>query len=269
MLLALKLLLTPTLVGLVSAAGRRWGPTVSGWLVGLPLTSAPVALLLALTQGTMFAARAAQGTLLGLASVAGFCLVYSWLAAGLVWQGSLLLSWCIFFAVTWLLERVSLSLPLAFASVIACLALTLLLLPRQSSKSEPTTSPRWETPLRMVVATCFVLLLTGAASLLGPRLSGLLTPFPIFASILGAFTHRFQGAMAARRLLRGVLIGSFTFAVFFLILAAIFPRWGIAPAFALAIPLSLLLHGCSLWLISRYSRRYALDRTLTTSRSGD
>jgi hypothetical protein len=33
--LALKLVLTPTLIGAASLAGRRWGPAVSGWLVGL------------------------------------------------------------------------------------------------------------------------------------------------------------------------------------------------------------------------------------------
>ena len=51
LLLVFKLLLTPLLIGLVSLAGRRWGPGVSGWLVGLPLTSAPVSLFLTLEQG--------------------------------------------------------------------------------------------------------------------------------------------------------------------------------------------------------------------------
>ncbi|HLI06681.1 MAG TPA: hypothetical protein VKV40_08945 [Ktedonobacteraceae bacterium] len=35
-LFVFKLLLTPLLIGLVSLAGRRWGPAVSGWIVGLP-----------------------------------------------------------------------------------------------------------------------------------------------------------------------------------------------------------------------------------------
>jgi hypothetical protein len=34
--LALKFVLTPALIGLASLVGRHWGPTVSGWLVGLP-----------------------------------------------------------------------------------------------------------------------------------------------------------------------------------------------------------------------------------------
>ncbi len=56
----LKLLLVPTFIGIVSLAGRRWGPTVSGWLVGLPLTSGPVAFFLALEQGNVFAAQASR-----------------------------------------------------------------------------------------------------------------------------------------------------------------------------------------------------------------
>jgi hypothetical protein len=51
--LALKLVLTPTLIGATSLAGRKWGAAVSGWLVGLPLTSGPVALFLALEMNIL------------------------------------------------------------------------------------------------------------------------------------------------------------------------------------------------------------------------
>jgi hypothetical protein len=61
--LALKLVLTPALIGVVSLAGRRWGPGVSGWLVGFPLTSGPVAFFLALDHGVRFAAAAAVGSM--------------------------------------------------------------------------------------------------------------------------------------------------------------------------------------------------------------
>ena len=36
MILVLKLLLAPLLIYVVTLAGRRWGPTVSGFLIGLP-----------------------------------------------------------------------------------------------------------------------------------------------------------------------------------------------------------------------------------------
>lgn len=255
LLFAFKLLLTPLLIGLVSLAGRRWGPAISGWLVGLPLTSAPVSLFLALGQGRNFAAVAAQGTMLGQASMAVFCLSYSWLAFRLNWFFSLLLGWCLFFLMTALLSLVTLPLALTFIVAIASLALLLQLFPRIRSKALATNPPQWETLLRMLVATVFVLLLTGVAGLLGPHLSGLLTPFPLFASILGVFTHYFQGHTAAARFLRGVVSGSFAFVVFFLVVAALLERLGIVATFGLALLATLLVHGISLYILRRYIDR--------------
>jgi hypothetical protein len=251
-LFALKLLLTPTLIGLLSLAGRRWGPAVSGLLVGLPLTSGPIALFLALDQGTGFAARAAQGTLLGQISVASFCLAYSWLALRLGWLYSVLISWGVFFAATFVLENVSVPpLVVSFVGVVAFLAIVLNLLPRIRQKVIVANPPHWETLLRMLVATVFVLVLTGLASSLGPQLSGLLAPFPMYGSILTVFTHRFQGANAARQLLHGLVVGSFTFAVFFLVVAGLIESQGIAIAFGLATLVALLMHGSLLWFLRR------------------
>src|SRR2546422_11343874 len=79
-LLFAKLVLTPLLIAAVTLAGRRWGPAVGGWLAGLPLTSGPVSVFLALEQGPGFAARAAVGTLAGLGGGGCFCLVDARLA---------------------------------------------------------------------------------------------------------------------------------------------------------------------------------------------
>src|SRR5947209_20511853 len=152
-MLVIKLLLTPLLIGMVSLAGRRWGPAISGWFVGLPLTSGPVMLFLALDAGTTFAARAAEGTLLGLISVASFCLVYSWLSLRVGWLGSLLVSWCVFFASTFVLEQFSVPLVIAFAGVIAFLAIVLKLFPTYNRRSGVQPSPQWKVLLRMVAAT--------------------------------------------------------------------------------------------------------------------
>lgn len=61
--LLLKLLLTPALIAAASLAGRQWGQAVSGWFVGLPLTSGPIAFFVALDQGVGFAAATALGAL--------------------------------------------------------------------------------------------------------------------------------------------------------------------------------------------------------------
>ncbi len=52
MVLVLKLLLTPILITLATLGGRRWGPGLSGWFLGFPLTSGPVSLILALQYGS-------------------------------------------------------------------------------------------------------------------------------------------------------------------------------------------------------------------------
>src|SRR5437867_4139999 len=78
--LVLKLVLTPLLIAAASLAGRRWGPAVGGWFVGLPLTSGPIALFLALDHGTGFAAAAAVGSLAGALAEAVFCVAYGAMA---------------------------------------------------------------------------------------------------------------------------------------------------------------------------------------------
>ncbi len=250
--LLLKLILTPLLIVGVSLAGRRWGPMVSGWLVGLPLTSAPVVLFLALEQGPGFAAQAAVGILLGLISTGMFCLVYSRLAAGARPSISLLVSWAAVVAVPLLLSEVRVSLLPAFALVVGCLIVM-----RWAIPVDPTDNavalplPRWDIPARVVLATGFVLALTAGAAALGPQLSGLIAPLPIYATILAVFTHRLQGAPAARRLLRALVTGAFSTALFYLLLALLLQPAGLVPAFATATVAALGLHALSLTLMRR------------------
>jgi len=72
--LAVKLIVTPLMILAASLVGRRWGDAMGGWLVGLPLTSGPVAVFLAVEHGPGFAAEASAGSLAGVVAQAGFCL---------------------------------------------------------------------------------------------------------------------------------------------------------------------------------------------------
>jgi len=233
--LALKLVLTPILVGAASLAGRRWGSAVGGWLIGIPFTSGPIAFFLALSPGPRFAAEAALGIMAGAISQAAFCLAYAWTAQRSTWIASMLAATAAFSAATITLNP--LRIPgLAFLAVVAVvLVIALFLMPRRSeTTAEHLDFPRWDIPARMVVATAFVVALTSAAPLLGPRLAGLLAPFPLYGAVLATFAHRLQGREPAVNVLRGLLLGLFAFASFFLVLAVLLPE-GIAPAFALAI----------------------------------
>jgi uncharacterized membrane protein (GlpM family) len=253
--LILKLVVTPALIGAASLAGRRWGAAVGGWLVGIPFTSGPIALFLALDHGVSFAASASVGMLLGMISQAIFCLAYSWSASrGVPWLASFG-SGCVGFAAsTVVLHLLSVPLMPASLATLLALAVVLLLVPRTPDKSDesesPATSPpRWDIPARMVVATVFVLLLTAVAPVLGPYLSGLLSPFPLFGAVLVVFVHRSEGATSAMKLLRGLLFGLFAAAGFFVALSALIEPLGIGLGFAAATATALVAQGLTLRLL--------------------
>jgi hypothetical protein len=234
--LALKIFLTPVLIGLASLAGRRWGPWISGWFVGLPFTSGPVALFLTLEHGTTFGSRATLGIASGTISQAGFCLVYARLAPRAGWPGALLAGSVGFAVVTALL--LPLTLPVLAVALILpiVLVLALRLVPAQSLVGVPTAVPPWwDLPARMTVATALVLILTGIAPALGARLAGLLAPFPLYAAVLTCFAHQQRGSPPAIAVLRGLLYGLFAFGAFFLVLSVLLPHISIVLAFGAAI----------------------------------
>jgi hypothetical protein len=249
--LVLKLVLTPLLVAAVSLAGRRWGPGVSGWLVGFPFTSGPVVFFVALEQGVAFATAAAIGSMSGTIAQAAFCVLYGRLAGRCRWGPALLTGSLAFAAATVVLRSVTLvPIPLLLG-VIGTLPMALVLMPRGPQAARAAPLPRWDLPARVVVTTVIVLLLTGAAPLIGPTLTGLLATFPLYGAVLAGFAHHLQGPGHAIRVLRGLLLGLFAFAGFFFVLALSIERAGIVQAFAAAIVAALVLQGGALWVMRR------------------
>lgn len=257
-MLWLKLLLAPSLIAAVTLAGRRWGPAVAGVLVGLPLTSAPVVLLLALEHGDAFAAESAVGVLIGLIPLATFYLVYGMLASRARWPTCAAAGWCAYLAAAAALRGVATSAVLAFGGAVVFLTAVTLLLPRAAPGGPAPRAPSWDIPFRMVTATAVVLGLTALARTLGPRLSGLLAPFPVNGAVLSIFTHHLEGDQAVARLIRGMVLASFTFAAFFFVLAELLVPWGTAAAFGAAIAVAAVMHGV---LLSDPSTRPARSRS--------
>ena len=245
-LLILKLILTPILIALVTWVGRRWGPSMGGWLMGFPLTSGPVSALLALQYGHAFAARAAVGTMGGQASDCVFCLVYCLVSQFSGWPLSAFAAILSFFISIFIWNGVQLSILLTFAVVVLTIAVVFWLLPSRTAVILAAVAPRWDLPARMIAAAAFVLLLTTFANTLGPRLSGLLTPFPLFTVVIAVFTHHQQGPAAATQLLRGVVLGGFAFATFFLVVAVVLPRAGLGWTYLAATAATLVLNGIAL-----------------------
>jgi hypothetical protein len=250
-----KLVVTPVLILAASLAGRRWGEAVGGWFVGLPLTSGPVCLFIAIEQGQRFAAITALGSLAGVGAEAGFCLAYSIIARRAAWPAALGAASAAY-AIGGILSA-SVGLPMwpLLGAVIAVLIVVLLLIPAAKMPVRVrVTPPRWDLPARMVIAGALVLGLTEAAPYVGPQLSGVLATYPIFAAVLTAFAHHHGDAASANRVLRGLLMGLFSFSAFFVVLAITIVPAGIAASFAGALATALVVQGGSLWLLGRGSR---------------
>ena len=118
--LLLKLFVTPVLIGTASLAGRRWGHSISGWLVALPLTTGPITFFLALTHGAAFAASASAGTLAGGFSQAAFVLCFALVASRSSWLPALAASIFSFAVITAFLQQLTIPLVPLYIFVFLC-----------------------------------------------------------------------------------------------------------------------------------------------------
>ncbi len=251
-LLALKLLLTPLLVGGASLVARRWGPAVGGLLVALPLTSGPIALFLALDQGAAFAAAAMAGSLGGLVAIAGYSVGYGAAGPRRGAAAGLAVASAAFIAVGLAVQPfLDASTWFLFGLVVVAVAGALRALPAGGTRRTHAPPPWWDLPARMVVATTIVLILTALAPSLGPHTSGLVATFPVYVSVLAVFGQQQDGPAAALDVLRGLLAGLVGTAAFFVVIAIGIVPLGIAPAFAAAIALTFAIQAVALrWVRS-------------------
>ena len=176
----LKLTLPPIIIGLISLAERKWGASISGLLVGLPLTAVPLLFFLTLEQGQSFSARTSIASMMGLVALAAFASLYARVSQAHGWQPSLLVATGIYIVTSVLLTKLP-PLSIGWAFLIACGALSLCLLcfPREAALSpEFKMSSGREIGLRMALAAVIVFVLSSLAGLIGPMSSGLASIFP-------------------------------------------------------------------------------------------
>ncbi len=257
LILLFKLFITPFLIASVTLAGRRWGLIASGLLIGLPLTSGPISFILAYEYGLEFASQSAVGNLAGQISNCIFCLTYIRVAQSCNWLISSVAAIAVFFVATFVWNTFSWQLLPAFIALLVVIILSGRLIPRHSLPAGAFSAPKWDLPARILTATGLVVLLTTAANELGPQLSGLISPFPAFSVIFAAFTHSQRGAKSASNLLRGVVLGSGSYAAFFLIVGLFLTRTGIALTYIMASLVAISVSGL-FFLVSRNMRLRAI-----------
>ena len=249
-ILLLKVVLTPLLIAGATLAARRWGPTIGGWLIALPLTSGPILFFMSIDQGPGFASVAAVGSLVGLAAIAAFCVAYAAADrhAGPVFSFA---AGALAFAIagTALHAIVDIALLLVVALVLAAIIGASRVIPRSGAAHTAVAHPAWDLPARMVVASCLVVGITAIAPVLGPAWSGLVATFPVYLSVMAMFTHRHAGPAAADDVLRGLLAGLFGTVAFYVVVTLGLGFAGIAATFVGAGVVAIAIEAVSLRIV--------------------
>lgn len=230
--LLLKLAIAPSFIGLLSLIARRYGHRAAGWLVALPVNTGSILFVLAITEGPAFAATSALGALLGVVSLSAFSIGYARASLRFGWAACLGVAGAAFAASTLLLTRVPALVFLDAAAAAGSIGVVLLVLPRPREPVRSVPAPRWEIPLRMLTAALLVLAITTAAGSLGPQLSGLLSPIPVFTITLVIFTHSREGPAPILVFLAGLQYGMLSFAAFCAVVAVTLVPYGVGIALA-------------------------------------
>jgi hypothetical protein len=248
-LVVLKLSIAPLLLAAATLVARRSGPGAGGWLVGLPLTTGPVAIILVIQEGAPFVARLTTGSLAGAAAQAGFALAYARLCRReRAWPFALIAASAAFVATATALLAAQLWPPVLAACVLASLLLAWRLAPAGEAV-EPAGRAGGSLRLRMALAAALVVAITALAPLVGPVLAGVVTCFPLIGALLAVFAQREQGPEAAIAVCRGLLVGLVSFAGFALVLMGLLARLPVVAAFAVAIAATLTVQAASVRVV--------------------
>lgn len=205
LLLLLKLFLAPFFVALLGYIQRRWGDGIGGRLIGLPITTGPFIFIIYIQEGAPFAARAAHGVLVGQVALMVFSWVYAMAALRMSWGRALATGSAAYLLAGMVLTSFEIRLYILLPLLIGTWLIAWNYWPSYINEPRLSEPPRWEMPARLVVTVVLIVTLTGAASILGPRVAGALSTYPVIISVLGAFSQRRHGPNSTVATLHGLM----------------------------------------------------------------
>lgn len=244
-ILFFKLTIIPLVIGLITLISRKWGNRVGGVVGSMPWVAGPILVFFILEQGKDFGIRSIPGILMGIIALVSFCYCYALFSKRMKWLPTLLLSYVAFALTALVLDAIPLTIWGIYGLALVVITIALYYFPRPlvgqaaPSRAKP---PKYDLLFRMLVATLFVLTITGLAAILGPSWSGVLTPFPILTSILAIFNHYLQGSTAAITVLRGIMIGLVGFTTFLFLQAFLLHEFSVVVAFLIALVVNAVIN---------------------------
>ncbi|MDC9615401.1 hypothetical protein PSI19_16310 [Xenorhabdus khoisanae] len=249
MLFAIKLIVTPLLMLLVSLSARRWGSFVGGILSGMPLTSGTISIYMAIEQGVYFAQHAALSSLAGVGAVQLTYLYYIALmrhSLYIICSSSVLF----FCGISWLLLDVN-STALNICVIVSAISGILVFTRRYGALSFNRQPPSFDLTSRILIATAMVLVITASANAIGSTLSGILAPVPVIAWPLTVFTQIHYGRTDTVTVIRGNAISGVGVLAFYLIVEQYITQAGFVFTFSIAICVALLVTFFILFLLKK------------------
>ncbi|PMS17672.1 hypothetical protein C0Z18_19645 [Trinickia dabaoshanensis] len=244
-MLALKLTLVPLFLLIVSMSGKWWGPSIAGWLAGLPVVAGPILYLLVLTHGSIFGAHAAERSLSAVFASEAFNFAYAWTCRSRRWSIALTAALTAWFGAAYGLSLLPASTGWGALTAFVAVCFGQSFLPRTSAAAVAVSLSRADLAARMAAGAILTLIVTSISGRVGPAWSGLLAVFPLLGIILSVSSHRAHGEQFVISLFRGMVLGRFSFAAFCLTLSFSLPRQATLPAFAEAAVLAMTVQWCT------------------------
>lgn len=253
-MLTLKLTLVPVFLLMVSMSGKWWGPSVAGWLAGLPVVAGPILYLLVLAHGAVFGARAATLSLSAILASEAFNFAYAWTCRSRAWPVALTAGFALWLMAASALSHLPTSPLWALGVALAAVLFGQSFLPRSTAVAAGAPLTRSDLAGRMVAGALLTLVVTSLSGRLGATWSGLLAVFPLLGMVLSVSSHRAHGPKFVISLLRGMVLGRFSFASFCLFLALMLPYQATLAVFAEAAALAMAVQWCTRLLTQRAAR---------------
>jgi hypothetical protein len=246
----LKLTLVPIIIGLIAIIGRYQGAKIAGLLSGLPIIGGPIIYFLYVEQGAAFADAATIATVGGVVALSSFCFSYAWLTTRFNWFWSLLIAFCVYFALAFVFVYLNLTLLTYFLISLATLLAQIYFSPKHQESVNLTAASNVEIMTRMLCAAALVMFVTYFARLLGSAYSGVLTAFPIAATVIAVFSYKNHSKFHAMDALRSLKFGLLSLLFFFFTLSLLIPIIGFNGAFILSIVAALLVQ-LGIWIFKK------------------
>jgi uncharacterized membrane protein (GlpM family) len=268
-LLALKLVLVPVFLAALTVAGRVWGPSVAGWLAGLPVVAGPIVLLLALERGPSFAAQASAASIAAIAASEAFNFAYAWTCRRVAWPLALVVGMAGWIGAAIVLTQLPVGLAWAGAAACAAVAVSQSGLPRVTGHVPAARPGLRDLAVRMLAGALLTVVVTTLSASMGATWSGLLSVFPLLGIVLAVSAQREDGADFVALLMRGMVIGRASFAAFFAVTATLLPRYGVWISFACAALASIVVHGATRRMLDPKRPVRAVSHELAEPQSAD